>query len=94
VPERKARSQPAWTDIKAKLAGFDRRGLISLIQDLYAAHKENRTLLDQIFSGGRPAPSGKHHKWDKLFLTVKPPDATRVEHRHPTYAPLPKTHAR
>ena len=43
MPEakRKPRSQPAWTDIKAKLAGFDRRGLIGLIQDLYTAHKEN-----------------------------------------------------
>jgi hypothetical protein len=29
-------------------------------------------LLDQTFPGGRPAPSGKHHKWDKLFLRVKP----------------------
>ena len=30
-------------------------------------------LLDQAFSGGRPTLSGKHHKWDKLFLRVKPP---------------------
>src|ERR1700761_4935248 len=29
-------------------------------------------LLDQTFPGGRPAESGKHHKWDKLFLRVKP----------------------
>jgi hypothetical protein len=29
-------------------------------------------LLDQTFPGGRPSPSGKHHKWDKLFLRVKP----------------------
>ena len=27
-------------------------------------------LLNQTFSGGRP--SGKHHKWDKLFIRVKP----------------------
>jgi len=31
-------------------------------------------LLDQTFSGGRPTRSGKHHKWDKLFLRVKPSD--------------------
>jgi len=31
-------------------------------------------LLDQTFPGGRPTPSDKHHKWDKLFLRVKPPD--------------------
>lgn len=29
-------------------------------------------LLDKTFPGGRPTPSGKHHKWDKLFLRVKP----------------------
>jgi len=31
-------------------------------------------LLDQTCPGGRPTPSGKHHKWDKLFIRVKPPD--------------------
>lgn len=30
-------------------------------------------LLNQTFPGGRPSPSGQHHKWDKLFLRVKPP---------------------
>ena len=29
-------------------------------------------LLDQTFPGGRPTASGKHHKWAKLFLRVKP----------------------
>jgi hypothetical protein len=29
-------------------------------------------LLDQTFPGGRPPVSGKHHKWDKLFLRVRP----------------------
>jgi hypothetical protein len=29
-------------------------------------------LLDQTFPGGRPTASGKHHKWDKLLLRVKP----------------------
>jgi hypothetical protein len=31
-------------------------------------------LLDRTFPGGRPTKSGKHHKWDKLFIRVKPPD--------------------
>jgi hypothetical protein len=31
-------------------------------------------LLKNTFPGGRPTPSGKHHKWDKLFIRVKPPD--------------------
>jgi hypothetical protein len=28
-------------------------------------------LLDQIFPGGRPTPSGKHHRWDQLFVRVE-----------------------
>ena len=31
-------------------------------------------LLDQTFPGGRPTPSGRHAKWDKLFIRVKPAD--------------------
>ena len=31
-------------------------------------------LLDRTFPGGRPTRSGKHHKWDKLFIRVKPAD--------------------
>jgi hypothetical protein len=54
MPEakRKPRSQPAWIDIKARLRGFDRRALMGLIQDLYAAHKENRTFLPTRFGVG------------------------------------------
>ena len=29
-------------------------------------------ILDRTFPGGRPTKSGKHHKWDKLFIRVKP----------------------
>ena len=29
-------------------------------------------LLDRKFPGGRPTKTGKHHKWDKLFIRVKP----------------------
>jgi hypothetical protein len=39
---------------------------IDLISDL--------RLLNRTFPGGRPIPSGKHHKWDKLFIRVKPAD--------------------
>ena len=40
-----AKSQPTWTDVKAKLASFDQKGLLGLIQDLYAAYKENQAFL-------------------------------------------------
>ena len=29
-------------------------------------------LLDRTFKGGRPIPSGKHHKWDQLYVRVRP----------------------
>jgi hypothetical protein len=47
------RAQPTWTDVKAKLAGFDRLGLLGLIQDLYSAHKDNRTFLHTRFGLGQ-----------------------------------------
>ena len=28
-------------------------------------------LMDRKFPGGRPTPSGEHHKWDKLFIRVE-----------------------
>ena len=31
-------------------------------------------LLDRTFPGGRLTKSGKHHKWEKLFIRVKPAD--------------------
>src|SRR6266849_7466843 len=31
-------------------------------------------LLDRTFPGGRPSESGKHIKWDKLFIRVQPAD--------------------
>lgn len=40
-----SKSQPTWIDVKAKLASFDRTGLLGLVQDLYAAQKDNQTFL-------------------------------------------------
>jgi hypothetical protein len=31
-------------------------------------------ILNRTFPGGRSTPTGKHHKWDKLFIRVKPAD--------------------
>jgi hypothetical protein len=39
------RSTPSWSDVKAKLADFDRADLIGLVQDLYAASKDNQAFL-------------------------------------------------
>ena len=48
----KSKSQPTWTDVKAKLEGLDRAGLLGLIQSLYSAHKDNQTFLHARFSLG------------------------------------------
>jgi hypothetical protein len=52
MPRRQEETQPTWTDVKAKLATFDRLGLLGLIQDLYAAHKDNQTFLHARFGLG------------------------------------------
>jgi hypothetical protein len=52
MPRRQAGSQPTWTDVKAKLASVDRLVLLGLIQDLYAAHKDNQTFLHARFGLG------------------------------------------
>src|SRR5580704_3274370 len=44
-----SKPQPKWSDVKAKLASFDRTQLLSLVQDLYAAHKDNQTFLHTRF---------------------------------------------
>ena len=49
MAKRKPKSHPTWTDVKAKLADFDRVALLGLIQSLYAAHKENQTFLHARF---------------------------------------------
>jgi len=48
----RSKLQPTWTDVKAKLAGLDRAGLLRLIQDLYAAHKDNQAFLHARFGLG------------------------------------------
>src|SRR3989442_1657258 len=34
-------------------------------------------MLEQRFAGNREAPSGKHHKWDEVFIRVEPPENHR-----------------
>ena len=46
------KNTPTWTDVKTKLAEFDRTGLIGLVQDLYAASKGNQAFLHTRFALG------------------------------------------
>lgn len=50
--KRVSKSQPTWTDVKAKLTEFDRPGLLDLIHHLYAAHKDNQAFLHARFGLG------------------------------------------
>jgi hypothetical protein len=78
MPEAKCkpRSQPAWTDIKARLAGFDRRELMGLIQDLYAAHKENRTFLHARFGVGSDALRPYKETLDRWLYVLRNQDTS------------------
>ncbi len=53
MTKRQSKSQPKWTDVKAKLASLDRPGLLGLVQDLYVAHPDNRTFLHTRFGLGQ-----------------------------------------
>jgi hypothetical protein len=46
------KSTPRWSDVKTKLAHLDRPGLIGLVQDLYAASKDNKAFLHARFALG------------------------------------------
>ncbi|MGV3681287.1 MAG: hypothetical protein ACO1PM_16415 [Acidovorax sp.] len=43
---------PGWSDVKAQLAGMDRADLIRLLQDMYAASKENQSFLHARYALG------------------------------------------
>lgn len=46
------KTTPSWSDVKTKLADFDRAGLIGLVQDLYTASKDNKVFLHARFALG------------------------------------------
>lgn len=41
----KKKNAPSWSDVKVGLTEFERAGLIGLVQDLYAASKDNQAFL-------------------------------------------------
>jgi hypothetical protein len=52
MARRQPASKPSWTDVKAALTSLDRLGLLGLIQDIYASHKDNQTFLHARFGLG------------------------------------------
>ncbi|CAG2161332.1 hypothetical protein [Cupriavidus numazuensis] len=51
-PKAPRNTSPSWSDVKANLAGFDRAGLLGLVQALYGASKENQAFLHARFALG------------------------------------------
>jgi len=52
MTKREPKSQPTWTDVKAKLAAFDQTALLDLLHHLYAANKDNQAFLHARFGLG------------------------------------------
>lgn len=48
-PKKRQKSKPSWSDIKSKLADFDRAGFQQLVSDLYALSKENQAFMHARF---------------------------------------------
>jgi len=46
------KKKPTWTDLKRNLADLDQHALLGLVQDLYAASKENKAFLHARFGLG------------------------------------------
>jgi len=46
------KTSPTWSDVKGRLAEFDRAGLFGIVQDLYAASKGNQIFLHARFGLG------------------------------------------
>ena len=46
------KKSPTWSDVKARLAEFDRTSLLGLVKDLYGASKDNQAFLHARFDLG------------------------------------------
>ena len=49
---KRPKSKPTWNDVQAKIANYDCAGLMQLISDLYALHRDNRAMLHARFALG------------------------------------------
>ncbi|MFN3417633.1 MAG: hypothetical protein ACK4ZD_15110 [Caldimonas sp.] len=65
------KSTPRWSDVKARLAELDHAGLVKLVQDLYAASRDNKAFLHARFGlGDDPLEPYK----DVIIRWINPPD--------------------
>lgn len=69
--KKSTKASPSWSDVKTKLADLDRAGLLGLVQDLYAANKDNKAFLHARFGlGDDPLEPFK----DVITSWINPPD--------------------
>ncbi len=52
IPVKNKNASPTWSEVKTRLAGFDRAGLLGLVKDLYALGKDNQAFLHARLSLG------------------------------------------
>lgn len=65
------KTNPGWSDVKTKLADFDRTDLLRLLQDLYGASKDNKSFLHARFGlGDDPLEPYK----EVITQWINPPD--------------------
>ncbi len=70
------KTTPSWSDVKTRLADFDRAGLLGLVQDLYAASKDNKAFLHARFGlGDDPLEPYK----DVITQWINPPDYRKLQ---------------
>jgi hypothetical protein len=50
LPKKRPKAKPFWSDIKIRLAEFDRAGLMQLVSDLYGFSKDNQTFMHARFA--------------------------------------------
>lgn len=69
--KKSTKANPSWSDVKTKLTDLDRAGLLGLVQDLYAASKDNKAFLHARFGlGDDPLEPYK----DVITRWINPPD--------------------
>jgi hypothetical protein len=57
-----------------QLGGESNSGRLPAWRWMEVAQMQALEVLQEVFSGGRVAPSGKHHRWDRLFIRVSQPE--------------------
>lgn len=73
---KRPKTKPTWTDVKGRIAEFDRAGLQQLVSDLYTFHKDNQAFLHARFGlGENPFDAYKNR-----IAAALAPDISRKRH--------------